>query len=103
MEPIPLSGMAFPHHIEPRFRKAFFHMIQTCKGCVEFLPAVLGMTGAIARDETVLATAPFAKDVDGIVERRDADFGEKSRLKSPGNKVLAFCGYAGFLLRRERS
>src|SRR5438552_3125522 len=101
MEPIPFSRMPFPHHIEPDFRKAFFHMIQTCKGCVEFFPAILSMTGAITRDETVLAAAPFAKDVNGIVERRGADFRQKSQFE-PGNKVLAFCSYAGFIFRRER-
>lgn len=64
-------------------------MVEASEGGIEFLAGIVGETGAVALDETVLVAAPFAGNGDGIVELGRADLGEDAGDQHLGDEAFA--------------
>ena len=57
------------------------HMVETCERRIELIPGVVRKPRPIARHEAVLASSPFAENIDGIIELGRTDLRQKSRLQ----------------------
>src|SRR2546430_2286952 len=101
METPPLPGMAMPHQVELGFRENLFNMVEARERRIELLAEILRKPRAVARDEAVLASPPFAENIDGIVELRWTDVRQKPRLERSVDESLARGRNGGFFLRGE--
>src|SRR5712671_8007088 len=99
MQTPPLPGMPMPHQVELGFRETRFHMVETCERRIELLPEIVGKPRAVARDEAVFASPPFAENIDGIVELGRKDLRQKPRLEHSADEALASGRNDGFFLR----
>src|SRR6185295_8332115 len=72
-------------------------MIEARERRIELLAEIIREARTIARDEAVLASPPFADDVDGVVELGRADHRQEPRLQDLGDEAVAL-GTDGCLL-----
>ena len=70
-----------PHHVKLYPRKAVFPMVEPSEGLVELLAEIFGKAGAETLDEAVSAAAPFAEDIDRVVELCGTNFWQEARLQ----------------------
>ena len=97
----PLACVPAPHHVEARFN-AFRRVIEARKARIEFFALIFGEPRAKAHDETVTAAAPFAENIDWIVEFGGLNFWEEFGLQNAADKTVASGGYGRLFLRAER-
>ena len=64
MKAVPLSGVPMPLDVEA----VTTDPVEAGEGSIELLAEIFREAGAIALDEAVIGTVPFADDIDGIVE-----------------------------------
>lgn len=97
IEPEPLPGVAMPLDVEA----VWADPIEAGKGRIELLAEIVREAGTVALDEAELGTAPFAVDIDWVVELGRPDLGQKSGLHEVGNQVFARTGDPDLFSFRE--
>ncbi|WP_370540454.1 hypothetical protein [Azospirillum sp. INR13] len=85
IEAVPRSGMAEPLDVEAVAAPP----VEAGGWAVELFAEVLGKAGSIALQEAIAVPAPFARDVDRIVERGRADDRQEAGLQHLVDEVLA--------------
>ena len=73
IETPPLTGVAMPLEVEA----VAGNPVEASEGRVEFFAEVVWEAGAVALDKAILRAAPFAEDIDGVVELGQLDFGQE--------------------------
>ena len=64
IESQPLSGVAMPLDVEA----VAADPVEAGEGRIELFAEIVREAGAVALDEAILSAAPFAEDIDGVVE-----------------------------------
>src|SRR5258705_3394826 len=85
MQAEPFSGVAMPLEVEA----VAADPVETGEGRVKLFAEILRETGAVALNEAILGAVPLAEDIDGIVELRRPDGGQKAGLQEVVDQVLA--------------
>jgi hypothetical protein len=93
IDPPPLTGVAVLLEIEA----VAGDPVEAGEGRVKLFAEVAGEAGTISLHEAVLRTAPFAEDIDGVVELRGPDLGQEPGPHEVGDQVFARCGDARLL------
>ena len=97
MQAEPFSGVTAPLD----FEAVAADPVEAGERGVELFAEIFGKAGAVALDETVLGAVPLAEDVDGIIEVRRSDGGQKAGLEKPVDQLPTGRGYGRFFCRRE--
>ena len=93
VEAPPLTRVAMPLKVEA----VAADPVEASEGRVELFAKVVWEAGTVALNEAVLRAAPFAKDVDGVVELGRSDLGQEPRLHEVGDQTFTRCGDASLL------
>ncbi len=85
IESEPLPGMAMPLDVETIAAGP----VEAGEGRVELFAEIVRETETVALDEAVLSAAPFAQDIDWVVELGRLDLGQEPGLHEVGDQVFA--------------
>jgi hypothetical protein len=92
MKAEPCFGVATPLDIEAIEADP----VEAGEGGLELLAEIFRETRAVALDEAIIGAAPFAENIDWIVELRRPDHWQESRLQEFVDQSFANRGDAGF-------
>src|SRR5580693_9169249 len=95
MQAEPFSGVAVPLEVEATAADP----VEAGEGRVELVAEILREAGAVALDEAILGAVPLAEDIDGIVELRRPDGGQKAGLQEVVDQMLAGGRHRRFFCR----
>src|SRR5215831_11496749 len=97
MEAEPFSGVTVPPDVEAITADP----VEAGERGVELFAEILGETGAVALNEAIFGAVPLSEDIDGIVELRRPDSGQKAGLQEVVDELLAGARHRRFICRGQ--
>ena len=84
IESEPLPGVAMPLDVEA----IATNPVEAGERRIELFAEIVREAGTVTLDEAVLSAAPFAEDIDGVVELGRLDLGQEPGLREVGDQVF---------------